>query len=105
MAATANKTKKTRQDFSGSISAAVKDPGQQAQTEPTGRAEEKKVGKPSTGKTAKVTLAIPEELISGIEAASLLHKGNRTAYINSLIRKDLNANLTKYNEFRKMING
>ena len=104
MAATAKK-KKTRQDFSGSISAAVKDPGQQPQADPASKAEERRIGRPSTGKTIKVTLAIPEELIDGVEAASLLHKGNRTAYINSLIRKDLNANLTKYNEFRKMING
>ena len=81
------------------------DPGQQPQADPTSKAEGRRIGRPSTGKTIKVTLAIPEELIDGVEAASLLHKGNRTAYINSLIRKDLNANLTKYNEFRKMLNG
>ena len=104
MAATANKTKKTRQDFAEAISTTVKKDPEQTPGSQT-KAEEKRTGRPSTGKTIKITLAIPEELIDGVEAASLLHKGNRTAYINSLIRKDLNANLTKYNEFRKMING
>ena len=71
---------------------------------PTERLE-KKAGRPSSGKTVKITLAIPENLMSGIDSAALLHKGNRTAYINSLIQKDLNENLTKYEEFHKLIMG
>lgn len=96
MAAVTSKTKKTRRDFSGSINATIE------KKAPTA---EKKAGRPSSGKTVKITLAIPEKLMSGIDSAALLHKGNRTAYINSLIKKDLNENLTKYEEFHKLIMG
>ena len=102
MAATANKTKKTRQDFAGAISKAVKKESEQTHGSQA-KAEEKKTGRPSTGKTVKITLAIPEEYMEGISSAALLHKGNRTAYINSLIKKDLEENLTKYSEFNKML--
>ena len=105
MAATSTKTKKSKPDFAGAIATSVPSPNQKehATAEP---AEEKRLaGRPSSGKTVKITLAIPEDLMDGIEAASLLHKGNRTAYINSLIRKDLNENLAKYTEFSNMING
>lgn len=96
MAAVTAKSKKTRQDFAGAINATVD------KKAPT---SEKKAGRPSSGKTVKITLAIPENLMSGIDSAALLHKGNRTAYINSLIQKDLNENLTKYEEFHKLIMG
>lgn len=96
MAAVTSKNKKTRQDFSSAINATVE------KKMPT---NEKKAGRPSSGKTVKITLAIPENLMSGIDSAALLHKGNRTAYINSLIQKDLNENLTKYEEFHKLIMG
>lgn len=97
MAATTTK-RTTRQDFAGAINATVTE-------KKASPAKEKKAGRPSTGKTTKITLAIPEDMMEGIDSASLLHKGNRTAYINSLIRKDLAENLEKYQEFDKLING
>jgi len=100
MAATAQ-TKKTRQDFAGAVKEAVKEPSAAVNTPVH---TDKKAGRPSTGRTYKITLAIPEELINDIDAAALLHKGNRTAYINSLIKKDLDENLKKYEEFNKMLN-
>lgn len=100
MAATAQ-TKKTRQDFAGAVKEAVKEPSAAVNTPVH---TDKKAGRPSTGRTYKITLAIPEELINDIDAAALLYKGNRTAYINSLIKKDLDENLKKYEEFNKMLN-
>lgn len=66
--------------------------------------EKSKGGRPSKGAVKKITLAIPEELFESIEIASILFKGNRTAYINSLIKKDMEQNLEKYKEFKAMIN-
>lgn len=34
--------------------------------------------------------------------ASLFFKGNKTAYINDLIKRDLEQNLEKYKEFKRM---
>ena len=104
MAATSNNTKKTKPDFARAIATSVAGPNQKEHAAPEPAEEKRTAGRPSSGRTIKITLAIPEDLMDGIEAASLLHKGNRTAYINSLIRKDLSENLTKYTEFRNMIN-
>lgn len=91
MAATATKKKAT---FAAEIKATV-EPEQ----------EQKKGGRPAGGAVKKISLAIPVELMEGIEAAaSLLHNGNKTAYINALIRKDLAENLEKYQEFQAMRN-
>ena len=50
--------------------------------------KEKKAGRPSNGETVKISLAVPAELHAGMEAgAALFFKGNKTAYINSLIKK------------------
>lgn len=104
MAATSTNTKKTKPDFARAIATSVAGPNQNGHTATEPAEDKRPAGRPSSGKTFKITLAIPEDLMDGIEAASLLHKGNRTAYINSLIRKDLDENLAKYNEFIKMIN-
>ena len=62
--------------------------------------KEKKAGRPSNGETVKISLAVPAELHAGMEAgAALFFKGNKTAYINSLIKKDLEENLETYNKF------
>ena len=62
-----------------------------------------KSGRPSKGKVHKISLAIPVELYEGTEFGSYFFKGNITAYINGLIRKDLEKNLDKYKEFKKMM--
>lgn len=66
-------------------------------------AKESKVGRPSKGEVKKITLAIPVELLEDIDVAAMFHKGNKTAYINNLIKKDLEENLEKYKEFKKMM--
>ena len=65
--------------------------------------EKSKGGRPSKGKVHKISLAIPVELYDGVEFASYFFRGNITAYINSLIRRDLERNLDKYQEFRTMM--
>lgn len=65
--------------------------------------EEKKSGRPSGEKTFKISLALPVIEREDIDtAADLLYKGNRTAYIQALIKKDLAENGSKYQEFKKM---
>ena len=65
--------------------------------------EKGKGGRPSKGEVHKISLAIPVELYDGVEFGSYFFKGNKTAYINSLIRKDLQQNLDKYKEFKAMM--
>lgn len=55
-------------------------------------------GRPSNGPTFRMSLAVPEEYKEGLENAALLHKSNKTAYIVSLIKKDLKENGEKYAE-------
>ena len=62
-----------------------------------------KSGRPKKGEVHKISLAIPVELYEGVEFASYFFRGNITAYINSLIRRDLERNLDKYREFKTMI--
>lgn len=65
--------------------------------------EKGKAGRPSNGDVKKISLAIPIDLYEGVETgASLFFKGNKTQYINALIRKDLEENLEKYKEFQAM---
>ena len=65
----------------------------------------KRSGRPSKGEVHKVSLSIPVELYEGVEFGSFFFKGNKTAYINSLIKKDLEHNLDKYREFKSMVEG
>ena len=62
-----------------------------------------KSGRPTKGKVHKISLAIPVELYEGVEFASYFFRGNITAYINNLIRRDLEKNLEKYRDFRNMM--
>ena len=69
----------------------------------TGEDVKKKAGRPSHGAVKRISLAIPADLYDGVETgATLFFKGNKTAYINALIKKDLDANLDKYNEFKSI---
>ena len=63
----------------------------------------RKAGRPAKGAVHKISLAIPTELYEGVDFASYFFKGNITAYINSLIRRDLEKNLDKYREFKTMM--
>ena len=62
-----------------------------------------KSGRPKKGEVHKISLSIPVELYDGVEFASYFFRGNITAYINSLIRRDLERNLDKYREFKTMM--
>lgn len=102
MAATAGK-KSSRIDFSGEINKTLNSKQTTTPT-PTKKEEKKgKSGRPSNGDVKKISLAIPVESLEGIEAAAaLFYKGNVTAYINDLIKKDLQENLEKYKTFLDM---
>ena len=62
-----------------------------------------KSGRPPKGEVHKISLAIPVELYEGVEFGSYFFRGNITAYINNLIRRDLEKNLDKYREFKTMM--
>lgn len=99
MAATAGK-KGSKVSFTEEINATVNPTpeAQETRSEPI-----KKGGRPSNGAVKKISLSVPVELYDGVETgAALFFKGNKTAYINALIKKDLEENLEKYKEFQAM---
>ena len=104
MAATSGK-KKSKINFSEEINATI-NPIKEVEkkpSEPIEKEAKNKGGRPSKGDVKKISLAIPIELYEGVETgASLFFKGNKTAYINALIKKDLEENLEKYKEFKNM---
>lgn len=83
--------------YESKLAGKVKDfTGEETKTE----VKKKKGGRPSNGDVKKITLAIPTDLYESMEiGATLFFKGNKTAYINALIKKDLDENLDKYKEF------
>lgn len=106
MAAT-SKNKSSRQDrpnFAAAVNETVKPMHREEVKQETPVASTKaKGGRPSNGEVKRITLAIPVELYEQMEyGANLFHKGNKTAYINALIKKDLDDNLEKYKEFQKI---
>ena len=86
-----NKAAQSVAEFRGEIEASPATP------------EKGKSGRPTKGKVHKISLSIPLELYEGVEFASYFFRGNITAYINSLIRRDLERNLDKYHEFKTMM--
>lgn len=65
--------------------------------------EEKKIGRPKGAEVKKMQLSIPIDFYEGVELGAIFFKGNKTAYINSLIKKDLEQNLEKYKEFKELM--
>lgn len=55
------------------------------------------------GEDYTISLVSLIELYEGVEFASYFFRGNVTAYINNLIRRDLERNLDKYREFKTMM--
>lgn len=99
MAATAGK-RGSKVSFTEEINATV-NPVSEIKQENTHNPH--KGGRPSNGEVKKISLSIPIELYDGVETgAALFFKGNKTAYINALIKKDLEKNLEKYKEFQLM---
>lgn len=70
---------------------------------PESKRDPHKGGRPSNGPVFRHSLSIPQELMEGVDAAAMLYKNNRTAYIVSLIRKDLKENGKKYEELVKLV--
>lgn len=104
MAATVKK-KGSKISFANEINDTIKHSDEESKIkEIVDKKEDKnKGGRPSNGEVKKLSLAIPVELYDGVEiGASLFFKGNKTAYINALIKKDLEENLEKYKEFENM---
>ena len=105
MAATAKK--KTTKNFGQEINQsahviAVKEPSLSDQVvQRDGHAG----GRPSNGPSFRISLSVPEELREGIDHAAILHKSNKTAYIVSLIKKDLAENGKKYAELAGILQG
>lgn len=65
---------------------------------------EKKIGRPSIGEVKKISVGIAVDLYDGMEmGATLFFKGNKTAYINALIKKDLEENMEKYQQFTRLV--
>lgn len=65
---------------------------------------EKKIGRPSNGEMKKMSISISADLYEGLEmGATLFFKGNKTAYINALIKRDLEENLENYRKFRELV--
>ena len=109
MAAT-SKNKSSRQDkpnFAAAVNETVNPDNKEFVAEEAKEEPKKnKGGRPSNGEVKRVSLSIPVEIYEQMEyGATLFHKGNRTAYINALIKKDLDENLEKYKEFKKMAEG
>lgn len=97
MALTANKNK-SKINFSEEIDKTINKKNDENDT------MKKKAGRPASGPVKKISLSIPEELYAGVETgAALFFKGNKTAYINALIRKDLEQNGDKYKEFKQLL--
>lgn len=105
MAATAKK--KTTKNFAQEINQsarviAAKDPAPSDQAVPR---DVHAGGRPSNGPSFRISLSVPEAFREGIDNAALLHKSNKTAYIVSLIKKDLAENGKKYAELAGYLQG
>lgn len=104
MAATSGK-KKSKINFSEEINATI-NPIKEVEkkpSEPIEKEAKNKGGRPSKGDVKRISLAIDADLFEGLEiGASLFFKGNKTAFINALIRKDLEENLEAYKTFKNM---
>lgn len=103
MAATTGK-KGSKISFTEEINATVNPKVEETKSPELEKVEENnKGGRPSNGEVKKLSLAIPVEFYDGVETgAALFFKGNKTAYINALIKKDLEENLEKYKGFKEM---
>ena len=107
MAATVEK-KRSKVSFSEEIDKTVNpNPVVEVAPVPEAPAEEKnKGGRPSSGEVKRISLAIPVDLCETVDlGAELFFKGNKTAYINSLIKKDQEENFAKYKSFQELKNG
>lgn len=90
-------------DFSSEIENTLISTVGQGTTKIVAEKPEKKIGRPSIGEVKKISVGIAVDLYDGMEmGATLFFKGNKTAYINALIKKDLEENMEKYQQFTNL---
>ena len=105
-----NLKKDPRSMVSASKEEPKEEPKVEAKTVPEAKSEAKpkgKVGRPKTRTedVHKFPLAIPVSMVEFIGLAALKHGGNWTAYIVSLIRRDIEENREEYEKLRDFIGG
>lgn len=74
-----------------------------AKTEQPKQCSQARAGRPKGKPSTKVSLNIPNEYMDLVSvAAGIGHRGNTSAYIVSLIEKDIEANGKVYNQVKEM---
>ncbi len=66
----------------------------------------KKTGRPKVkeGEYKTINISVPVPILEQMELAKLKYGNNLTAYVNAVIKADLDANYSKYVELQKLIN-
>ncbi len=66
----------------------------------------KKTGRPKIkeGEYKTINISVPVSMLEQMEVAKLKHGNNLTAYVNAVIRADLNANYEKYLQLQELLN-
>jgi len=86
------------------------EPKPEEKTAPAAEPEEpkqKKKGRPKikTEKCKTINIAIPVSMLEKMEVAKLKYSNNLTAYVNAVIKSDLDTNYEQYLEIQRLING
>ena len=108
MALTATRKKP---DFSGTLNSALNNDTVMSAAEPeqseapvAADVKKNRVGRPSKGEVRKYSIAIDTALVEHIEmCADLFYHGNKTEYINALIRKDKAEHMEEYKQIKDLI--
>lgn len=68
--------------------------------------KKKKIGRPKIkeGEYRTVNISVPVHILEQMEVAKLKYGNNLTAYVNSIIKADLDNNYDNYLELQKLIN-
>lgn len=66
----------------------------------------KKTGRPKVkeGEYKTINISVPVSLLEQMEVAKLKYGNNLTAYVNAVIKADLNANYDKYLQLQEILN-
>lgn len=68
--------------------------------------EKKKTGRPKVkeGEYKTINISVPVDVLKKMEVAKLKYGNNLTAYVNAVIKADLDANYDKYVELQTLLN-
>ncbi len=66
----------------------------------------KKTGRPKVkeGEYKTINISVPVDILKQMDVAKLKYGNNLTAYVNAVIKADLDVNYSKYEELQKLIN-